>query len=161
MACVHVSLAAFRLVTRSGGPPVDSAPSPTRPQSGIPPRIRNGSKPRPGQPQLECDSRQAGEAIEGAIRNYELAARMLSQVPDVLVDSPEAKSIRELYELDDVDAAIIIPKAFPSSSPVEESGAEQSMERPMSLGFMPWRTTARCTICTPPSCTRAVWTTNV
>ncbi len=44
------------------------------------------------------------DAIEGAIRNYELAARMQLQVPDVLDDSRETQSIRELYGLDDPDA---------------------------------------------------------
>lgn len=51
-------------------------------------------------------SRRLGgnDAVEGAIRNYELAARMQSQVPDVLDDSREPQSIRELYGLDDPDA---------------------------------------------------------
>ena len=43
------------------------------------------------------------DAVEGAIRNYELAARMQTQVPDVLDDSRETPSIRNLYGLDDPD----------------------------------------------------------
>ena len=43
------------------------------------------------------------DAVEGAIRNYELAARMQALVPDVLDESREGKSTRELYGLDDPD----------------------------------------------------------
>lgn len=43
------------------------------------------------------------DAVEGAIRNYELAARMQTQVPDVLDESRETQSTRELYGLDDPD----------------------------------------------------------
>ena len=41
------------------------------------------------------------DAVESAMRNYELAARMQSLVPDVLDETKESKSIRELYGLDD------------------------------------------------------------
>ena len=43
------------------------------------------------------------DAVESAIRNYELAARMQSIVPDVLDESRESKPVRELYGLDDPD----------------------------------------------------------
>ncbi len=43
------------------------------------------------------------DAVESAIRNYELAARMQSIVPDVLDESRESKRVRELYGLDDPD----------------------------------------------------------
>ena len=43
------------------------------------------------------------DAVESAVRNYELAARMQSLVPDVLDDSRESKAIRELYGVDDPD----------------------------------------------------------
>ena len=43
------------------------------------------------------------DAVESAIRNYELAARMQTLVPDVLDESQETKSTRELYGLDDPD----------------------------------------------------------
>jgi len=43
------------------------------------------------------------DAVESAIRNYELAARMQLLVPDVLDESRETKSTRELYGLDDPD----------------------------------------------------------
>jgi len=43
------------------------------------------------------------DAVESAMRNYELAARMQSLVPDVLDETKESKSIRELYGLDDPD----------------------------------------------------------
>lgn len=41
--------------------------------------------------------------IESAIRNYELAAKMQTLVPDVLDDSQESAATRELYGLDDPD----------------------------------------------------------
>ena len=44
------------------------------------------------------------DAVESAIRNYELAAGMQLAVPDVLDESQETKSIRELYGLDDPDS---------------------------------------------------------
>jgi hypothetical protein len=44
------------------------------------------------------------DAVESAIRNYELAARMQSLVPDVLDESRETESTRRLYGLDDPDA---------------------------------------------------------
>ena len=43
------------------------------------------------------------DAVEGAIRNYELAARMQNLVPDVLDESRESKPTRDLYGLDDPD----------------------------------------------------------
>jgi hypothetical protein len=43
------------------------------------------------------------DAVESAARNYELAARMQSLVPDVLDDSRESKAIRDLYGVDDPD----------------------------------------------------------
>jgi len=43
------------------------------------------------------------DAVESAVRNYELAARMQSLVPDVLDESREGKSTRELYGLDNPD----------------------------------------------------------
>ena len=43
------------------------------------------------------------DAVEGAIRNYELAARMQALVPDVLDEAGENKATRELYGLDDPD----------------------------------------------------------
>ena len=43
------------------------------------------------------------EAVESAVRNYELAARMQSLVPDVLDDRLESKAVRDLYGLDDPD----------------------------------------------------------
>jgi hypothetical protein len=43
------------------------------------------------------------DAVESAVRNYELAARMQSLVPDVLDESRESKSVRDLYGLDDPD----------------------------------------------------------
>jgi len=43
------------------------------------------------------------DAVESTVRNYELAARMQSLVPDVLDDSRESKPIRDLYGLDDPD----------------------------------------------------------
>jgi hypothetical protein len=43
------------------------------------------------------------DAVESAARNYELAARMQSLVPDVLDDSRESKAVRDLYGLDDPD----------------------------------------------------------
>jgi hypothetical protein len=43
------------------------------------------------------------ETVESAVRNYELAARMQSLVPDVLDESRESKTIRDLYGLDDPD----------------------------------------------------------
>ncbi len=43
------------------------------------------------------------DAVEGAIRNYELAARMQTLVPDVLDESRESRSTRDLYGLDDPD----------------------------------------------------------
>jgi len=43
------------------------------------------------------------DAVESAMRNYELAARMQSLVPDVLDETRESKSIRDLYGLDDPD----------------------------------------------------------
>ncbi len=43
------------------------------------------------------------DAVESAVRNYELAARMQSLVPDVLDDGRESQSIRELYGLDNPD----------------------------------------------------------
>jgi hypothetical protein len=42
-------------------------------------------------------------AVESAVRNYELAARMQTLVPDVLDESREGKSTRDLYGLDDPD----------------------------------------------------------
>jgi hypothetical protein len=44
------------------------------------------------------------DAVESAIRNYELAARMQSLVPDVLDESREPQSIQELYGLNDPDS---------------------------------------------------------
>jgi hypothetical protein len=43
------------------------------------------------------------DAVESAVRNYELAARMQSVVPDVLDESRESKATRDLYGLDDPD----------------------------------------------------------
>ena len=43
------------------------------------------------------------DTVESAIRNYELAARMQTLVPDVLDESQETKSTLELYGLDDPD----------------------------------------------------------
>jgi hypothetical protein len=43
------------------------------------------------------------DAVDGAIRNYELAARMQTLVPDVLNESSESRSTRDLYGLDDPD----------------------------------------------------------
>ncbi|WP_395744105.1 DUF1501 domain-containing protein [Prosthecobacter sp.] len=43
------------------------------------------------------------EAVESAIRNHELAARMQMLVPDVLDESRETKATRELYGMDDAD----------------------------------------------------------
>ena len=43
------------------------------------------------------------DAVESAVRNYELAARMQSLVPDVLDEMHESKTVRELYGLDDPD----------------------------------------------------------
>ena len=43
------------------------------------------------------------DAVEGAIRNYELAARMQGLVPDVLDESRESRATRDLYGLDDPD----------------------------------------------------------
>jgi len=43
------------------------------------------------------------DAVEGAIRNYELAARMQSLVPDVLDEAREGQATRDLYGLDDPD----------------------------------------------------------
>lgn len=56
----------------------------------------------------EQDSRFAeslggNDAVESAVRNYELAARMQSLVPDVLEESREPKSVRELYGIDSPD----------------------------------------------------------
>jgi len=57
----------------------------------------------------EQDSRFANqlggdETVESAIRNYELAARMQIMVPDVLDDSKETQTTRDLYGLDDPDS---------------------------------------------------------
>jgi hypothetical protein len=43
------------------------------------------------------------DAVESAVRNYELAARMQSVVPDVLDESRESQATRDLYGLDDPD----------------------------------------------------------
>ncbi len=43
------------------------------------------------------------DTVESAIRNYELAARMQTLVPDVLDESRESRSTRDLYGLDDPD----------------------------------------------------------
>ena len=43
------------------------------------------------------------EAVESAVRNYELAARMQSLVPDVLDETRETAAVRALYGLDDPD----------------------------------------------------------
>ena len=43
------------------------------------------------------------DAVESAVKNYELAARMQSLVPDVLDETREPESIRRLYGLDDPD----------------------------------------------------------
>ncbi len=43
------------------------------------------------------------DAVESAVRNYEVAARMQTLVPDVLDESRESRSTRELYGLDDPD----------------------------------------------------------
>jgi len=43
------------------------------------------------------------DGVESAVRNYELAARMQSLVPDVLDETRESKPVRELYGLDDPD----------------------------------------------------------
>ena len=43
------------------------------------------------------------DAVESAVRNYELAARMQSLVPDVLDETREPKSVRDLYGLDAAD----------------------------------------------------------
>ncbi len=52
----------------------------------------------------DFSARLAGnEAVESAIRNYELAARMQMLVPDVLDEAHESKPIRDLYGLDDPD----------------------------------------------------------
>ena len=49
-------------------------------------------------------ARLAGhEAVESAIHNYELAARMQLLVPDVLDESRESRAVRDLYGLDDPD----------------------------------------------------------
>lgn len=44
------------------------------------------------------------DAVESAIRNYELAAGMQSLVPDVLDDRKEDQATRDLYGLDDPDS---------------------------------------------------------
>jgi hypothetical protein len=52
----------------------------------------------------EFSGRLGGNAaVESAVRNYELAARMQSLVPDVLDETRESKSIRDLYGLDNPD----------------------------------------------------------
>ena len=57
-----------------------------------------------GQQDMEFAAQLGGnDAVESAVRNYELAARMQSLVPDVLNESRESKSVRELYGLDDPD----------------------------------------------------------
>ncbi|MDB6030861.1 MAG: hypothetical protein JWM16_1199 [Verrucomicrobiales bacterium] len=43
------------------------------------------------------------DAVESAIRNYEIAARMQALVPDVLDETREPKSVRDLYGLDNPD----------------------------------------------------------
>ena len=43
------------------------------------------------------------EAVDSAVRNYELAARMQTLIPDVLDESQETQATRELYGLDDPD----------------------------------------------------------
>ena len=43
------------------------------------------------------------DAVEAAIQNYELAARMQTLVPDVLDESHETQGTRALYGLDDPD----------------------------------------------------------
>jgi hypothetical protein len=43
------------------------------------------------------------DEVEGAVRNYELAARMQTLVPDVLDESRESQATRALYGLDDPD----------------------------------------------------------
>ncbi len=43
------------------------------------------------------------DIVESAVRNYELAARMQSLVPDVLDETREPKSVRDLYGLDASD----------------------------------------------------------
>jgi hypothetical protein len=50
-----------------------------------------------------ADRLGGNNAVESAVQNYELAARMQALVPDVLNDSRESKSVRELYGLDDPD----------------------------------------------------------
>lgn len=44
------------------------------------------------------------EKVDSAVRNYELAARMQTLVPDVLDESQETRSTRDLYGLDDPDS---------------------------------------------------------
>ncbi len=57
-----------------------------------------------GQQDRAFSSRLGGnDAIESAVRNYELAARMQTLVPDVLDVSRETKVIRALYGVDDPD----------------------------------------------------------
>lgn len=43
------------------------------------------------------------DAVESAVRNYELAARMQSLLPDVLDESKESRATRDLYGLDSTD----------------------------------------------------------
>jgi hypothetical protein len=43
------------------------------------------------------------DAVESAVRNYELAARMQALLPDVLDESKETQATRELYGLDSPD----------------------------------------------------------
>lgn len=43
------------------------------------------------------------DAVENAIRNYELAAQMQTLVPDVLDETKETQATRDLYGLDDPD----------------------------------------------------------
>ncbi len=52
----------------------------------------------------EFSGRLGGDdAVESAIRNYELAARMQTLVPDVLDEAGESRTTRALYGLDDPD----------------------------------------------------------
>ncbi|MDR3402181.1 MAG: DUF1501 domain-containing protein [Chthoniobacter sp.] len=52
----------------------------------------------------EFAARLGGDgAVESAVQNYELAARMQSLVPDVLDESRESRPIRDLYGFDDPD----------------------------------------------------------
>lgn len=44
------------------------------------------------------------EAVESAIRNYELAARMQLMIPDVLDETKETEATQEMYGLDNSDA---------------------------------------------------------